>query len=145
MRFEKSIDIDAPQQRVWDILSDIEAWPQRVETVETVELLSSPPLTKGSRLRLKQPKLPEGVWDVTVWDAPSYFEWTQKTRGATSVAGHRVEALGEGRARLTLTLDMRGLLITVVGRFYKDLTERYMSLEAEGMKRVAEAVEASAS
>jgi uncharacterized membrane protein len=145
MRFEKSIDIDAPQQRVWDVLSDIEAWPQRIETVETVQLLSSPPLTKGSRLRLKQPKLPEGVWNVTVWDAPSYFEWTQKTLGATSVAGHRVEALGEGRARLTLTLDMRGLLITVVGRFYKDLTERYMSLEAEGMKRVAEAVEASAS
>lgn len=139
MRFERSIDIDAPQQRVWDVVSDIEAWPRLVETVDTVELLTPTPLTKGSRVRLKQPKLPEGVWDVTVWDAPSYFEWTQKTNGITSVAGHRVDPLGEGRARLTLTLDMRGLLIRIVGRFYKDLTERYMSLEAEGMKRAAEA------
>src|SRR6188768_176279 len=107
MRFEKSIDINAPQQRVWDVLSAIETWPQRIETVDTVELLTPAPITEGSRVRLKQPKLPEGIWDVTAWDAPSYFEWTQKMTGTTSVAGHRVEALGEERARLTLTLEMR--------------------------------------
>ncbi|HYN68917.1 MAG TPA: SRPBCC family protein [Candidatus Eisenbacteria bacterium] len=137
MRFEKSIEIDASQQHVWDVLSDLEAWPQRIETVDTVELLTPAPTTKGSRVRLKQPKLPEGTWDITVWDAPSYFEWTQKTGGITSVAGHRVEALGEGRARLTLTLDMRGVL-TVIALFYKGLTNRYMNLEAKGMKRAAE-------
>jgi uncharacterized membrane protein len=137
MHFEKSIEIDASQQRVWDVLSDLEAWPRRIETVDTVELLTPAPITKGSRVRLKQPKLPEGTWDVTVWDAPSYFEWTQKTGGITSVAGHRVEAMGEGRARLTLTLDMRGFL-TVIALFYKGLTNRYMNLEAEGMKRAAE-------
>jgi uncharacterized membrane protein len=138
MRFEKSIEIDAPAQRVWDVLSDIEAWPQRIETVESAELLTPAPITTGSRVRLKQPKLPEGTWDVTVWDAPSFFEWTQKTSGTTSVAGHRVEALGAGRARLTLTLDMRGFLIPIVALFYKDLTNRYMTLEAEGMRRAAE-------
>jgi carbon monoxide dehydrogenase subunit G len=138
MRFEKSIDIDASQQRVWDVLSDIEAWPQRIETVDTVELLTPAPIAVGSRVRLSQPKLPEGTWDVTVWDAPSHFEWTQKVTGATSVAGHRVEALGEGRARLTLTLEMRGLLIPIFGRFYRKLTTQYMDLEAEGMKRAAE-------
>lgn len=138
MRFEKSIDIEAPQQRVWDVLSAFEAWPQRIETVDIVELLTPEPIAKGSRVRLKQPKLPEGTWDITVWDAPSYFEWTQKTGGTTSVAGHRVEALGEGRARLTLTLDMRGFLIPIIALFYKNLTNRYMNLEAEGMKRAAE-------
>ena len=138
MRFETSIEIDASQQRVWDVLTDLERWPQRIETVDTVELLTPVPITKGSRVRLKQPKLPEGTWDVTVWDAPSYFEWTQKAGGTTSVAGHRVEALGDDRARLTLTLDMRGLLIPIMALFYKNLTNRYMNLEAEGMKRAAE-------
>lgn len=139
MRFEKSIEIEASQRRVWDVLTDIEAWPQRIETVETVERLTPAPIGKGSRFRLKQPKLPEGTWDVTVWDAPVYFEWTQKEGGATIVGGHRVEAMGEGRARLTLTVDMRGLLIPIIGRFYKGLTNRYLDLEAEGMKRAAEA------
>ena len=138
MHFDKSIEIAVPQQRVWDVLSDLEAWPRRIETVDLVELLTPAPITRGSQVRLKQPKLPEGTWDITVWDAPSYFEWTQKTGGITSIAGHRVEALGEGRARLTLTLDMRGLLIPVIALFYKGLTNRYMNLEAEGMKRAAE-------
>jgi uncharacterized membrane protein len=138
MRFEKSIEIGAPVERVWEVLSDLEAWPQRIETVDTVELLTPAPITKGSRVRLKQPKLPEGTWDIRVWDPPSYFEWTQKTGGTTSVAGHRVEPLDEGRARLTLTLDMRGVLIPIMMLFYKDLTNRYMDLEAAGMKRAAE-------
>jgi hypothetical protein len=138
MRFEQSIDIGAQQQRVWDVLSDLEAWPQRIETVDVVELLTPPPVAVGTRARLKQPKLPEGIWEVTIWDAPSYFEWTQKTGGVTSVAGHRVEALEEGRSRLTLTLEMRGLLVPIFGRFYRGLTNRYMTLEAQGMKRAAE-------
>ncbi len=138
MRFERSIEIDAPTQRVWDVLSALEAWPQRIETVDTIELLTPPPITAGSRVRLKQPKLREGTWDVTVWEAPSYFEWTQKTGGMTNVAGHRVEALGDSGTRLTLTLEMRGPLVSIVGRFYKKLTNDYMTLEAEGMKRAAE-------
>jgi uncharacterized membrane protein len=138
MRFEKSIEIDAPLQRVWDVLSDLERWPQRIETVDSVELLTPAPIDVGSRVKLKQPKLPEGTWDITAWDPPSYFEWTQKTGGATTVAGHRLEALGENRTRLTLALDMRGLLVPIVALFYTKLTNRYMTLEAEGMKRAAE-------
>jgi len=138
MRFEQSIDIDAGQQRVWDVLSDLEAWPRHIETVDVVELLTPPPVATGSRVRLKQPKLPEGTWDITVWDPPSYFEFRQKSGGVTTVAGHRVEALEERRSRLRLTLEMRGLLVPVVGRLYKDLTNRYMAIEAEGVKRAAE-------
>jgi uncharacterized membrane protein len=138
MRFEKAIDMDASPQRVWGVLSDLEAWPRRIETVEAVELLTPAPLTTGSRVRLRQPKLPEGTWEITAWDPPAFFEWSQRASGVTSVAGHRVDALGEGRARLTLTLEMRGILIPILGRFYSDLTNRYMSLEAEGMKRAAE-------
>jgi uncharacterized membrane protein len=138
MRFEQSIEIDAPPQRVWDVLTDLEAWPQRIETVDVVELLTPHPMREGSRVRLKQPKLPEGTWEVTAWQAPSFFEWRQQSSGATSVAGHRVEALEDGRTRLSLELEMNGLLIPIFGRLYRGLTNRYMSLEAEGMKRAAE-------
>jgi carbon monoxide dehydrogenase subunit G len=141
MRFEESIEIDAQQQRVWDVLSDLEAWPKRIESVDVVEVLTPAPVAMGSRVRLKQPKLPEGTWDITVWDAPSYFEFRQKSGGITSVAGHRVEVLEEGRSRLMLSLDMRGLLIPVVALFYRGLTNRYMTIEAQGMKRAAESAE----
>ena len=39
------MDIEAPQQRVWDVLTDLERWPERMETVDTVELLT-PHLTE---------------------------------------------------------------------------------------------------
>ena len=138
MQFETSIDNEAPQRRLWDVLRDLEAWPQRIETVDTLELLTPPPIARGSRVRLKQPKLPEGTGEFTGWAPPSSFEWMQKASGVTSIAGHRVEALGEGGARLTLALDMRGLLVPIFCRFSKGLTNRYMRLEAEGMKRAAE-------
>jgi hypothetical protein len=138
MRFERSIEIDAEPQRVWHVLSDLQAWPRRIETVDAVELLTPAPVATGTRVLLKQPKLPDGTWEVTVWDAPSFFEFRQQAGGVTSVAGHRVEPLGQGRSRLTLTLEMRGLLVPVFGRLYKDLTDRYMVLEAQGMKRAAE-------
>ncbi|MET0565521.1 MAG: SRPBCC family protein [Acidimicrobiia bacterium] len=140
MRFEESIDIDVGQQRVWEVLSDIEAWPRRIETVDVAELLTPAPVTNGSRVRLKQPKLPEGTWDITIWEAPSYFEMRQKSGGVTSVAGHRVEALEGARSRLTLSVDMQGWLVPIVGLFAKGMTTR-MTSEAHDMKRAAESVE----
>lgn len=142
MRFEESIDIAAPQQRVWAVLTDLEAWPRRIETVDVVELLTPAPIAQGSRILLKQPKLPEGTWEVTAWEAPSYFEWRQKSGGVTSVAGHRVEGMEGGRSRLTLSMDMRGPAIPIIGLFYKGLVNRYMSIEAGGMKVAAESDEA---
>lgn len=139
MQFLESIDVEAGQQRVWDVLSDLESWPQHIETVDTVESITPGPLTEGSRVRLKQPKLPQGEWEITVWEPPSYFEYRQRSGGATTVAGHRVEALGEDRSRLTLSLEMRGLMIPILAMFYKGLTQRYMATEAQGMKRAAEA------
>ena len=140
MRFEESIDIDAQQRRVWDVLSDIEAWPRRIETVDVVELLTPEPVAEGSRILIKQPKLPEGTWDITVWDPLSYFEMRQKSGGITSVAGHRVEVLEEGRSRLTLSLDMRGPMIPFVALF-SGVTKRYLTIEAQGMKLAAESAE----
>jgi uncharacterized membrane protein len=140
MHFEESIDIDAQQERVWEVLSDLEAWPRRIETVDVVELLTPAPVAIGSRILLKQPKLGEGTWDITVWDAPSYFEMRQKSSGITSIAGHRVEMLEDDRSRLTLSLDMRGPLIPVAALF-RGLTNRYMTIEAQSMKGAAEFAE----
>jgi hypothetical protein len=138
MRLEHAVDVEAPHQRVWDVLTDLESWPRRIETVDEAELLTPPPIGIGTRLRLAQPKLPEAVYEVISWDPPSSFELRSKSSGVTTVAGHRVEALDDGRARLTLTLEMRGLLVPIFGRMFKGVTERYMATEARDVKRAAE-------
>ena len=138
MRCEQTIEVDVTQQRVWDVVSDLEAWQRTVDTVEDMEIVTPPPVDTGTRVRLKHPKLPEGTFTVTEWTPPAYFEWVQKERGVTSVAGHRVVALGPHRSRLELTLDMRGLLIPIMGRVYGKLIRDYLQREADGMKRAAE-------
>jgi hypothetical protein len=65
----------------------------------------------------------------------------QKSGGVTSVAAHRIEALEGGRSRLTLSVDMQGWLVPVVGLFSKGMTIRYMTSEAQDMKRSAESAE----
>lgn len=138
MRFEKSVEIQAPQQRVWEVLSDIDSWPELVGTVEAAEVISPTPLGLGSRVRLRQPKLPEGEWEITAWEPPVFFEWTQKTAGGRIVAGHRVDADGEEGSRLTLTIDMRGPIVKVAGRLTSKTTRSYLEIEATDLKRAAE-------
>ena len=49
------IDIDAPADRVWGVLSDARAWPTWTPSVTSVEVLDDGPLRVGSRARIKQP------------------------------------------------------------------------------------------
>jgi hypothetical protein len=90
------------------------------------------PITKGSQVRLKQPKLPEGTWDITVCAVLLRVDAEDRRHH------QRRGTPGRGARGLTLTLDMRWFLIPVIALFYKGLTNRYMNLEAEGMKRAAE-------
>jgi len=50
MRFESSIDIDAPAKKVWALVDKLEEWPQWMPSIEKIERLSEGPLTVGSKL-----------------------------------------------------------------------------------------------
>jgi len=50
MRFESSIDIDAPAKKVWALVDKLEEWPQWMPSIEKIERVSEGPLTVGSKL-----------------------------------------------------------------------------------------------
>jgi hypothetical protein len=56
----------------------------------------------------------------------------------SSVAGHHVTALSPDRSRLSLSLEMRGLVVPLVGRLSRGMIDRYMTTEANGSRRAAE-------
>jgi uncharacterized membrane protein len=59
-----AIDIAAAPERVWQVIVDIESWPQWTKSVTDVKRLDSGPLQVGSRARLQQPGLPPLTWEL---------------------------------------------------------------------------------
>jgi hypothetical protein len=137
-RYERSIDIDAPQIKAWAVVTDVEHWPERTASITSVELLNNPPFGLSSRARIRQPRLPVATWTVTQYHAPWFFEWVNKSPIVTTFAGHRVLAVGDNASRLTLSLEWRGIATPLLVLLYGKLTQRYLTMECEGMKRAAE-------
>ncbi|RLB25457.1 MAG: hypothetical protein DRG66_08005 [Deltaproteobacteria bacterium] len=50
MRFESTIDIDAPPEKVWTLIDKLEQWPQWMPSIKKIERVSKGPLTAGSQL-----------------------------------------------------------------------------------------------
>jgi carbon monoxide dehydrogenase subunit G len=50
MRFESSIEINAPTEKVWALIDKLEEWPQWMPSIRKIERISEKPLTVGSQL-----------------------------------------------------------------------------------------------
>jgi carbon monoxide dehydrogenase subunit G len=50
MRFESSIEINAPTQKVWALIDKLEEWPQWMPSIKKIERVSKGPLMVGSQL-----------------------------------------------------------------------------------------------
>ena len=132
------IDIEAPVDRVWEVLRDVERWPEWTSTVTSVRRLDDGPLAVGSRARIEQPRIPPTEYVVTELEPSRSFTWVATGPGVRTTARHLLEALGTGGTRVTLAVEQAGLVGAVMGRFYRRLTDRYLATEAEGIKARSE-------
>lgn len=140
MRWEHSLLIDAPPDRVWEVTMDVDALPALSPTTMTsVERLDGD-LRPGSRVRIRQPGQRARVWTVREVTAPSRFVWSTALGPFPMVAEHRIEPAGAG-ARNTLTIELSGRGSTVAGRLVGRMIASALATENAGFKRVAEAFE----
>jgi uncharacterized membrane protein len=133
--FRYRAEIFAPPDHVWNVLIDVERWPQWTPTVTRVARLDSGPLALGSRTRLWQPKLMSAVWKVTARDDQArLFVWEAFRPGVRVIARHHAELAPGGSTLLTLELAYRGLLGRLMALQLKDLNWDYLTKEAKGLK-----------
>src|ERR1043165_5013607 len=114
--FDITVDIAAPPERVWQVMTDIERWPEWTESVDDVKRLDTGPLRVGSRARIKQPKFMSALWEVTDVEAPRSFTWISRSPGVVASAKHRIEPTAQG-SRVTLSVAYGGLLGGLVAKF----------------------------
>ena len=113
------VDVDAPPERVWQVLTDFAAYPQWNPFIVRAE----GDARRGGRLTLRMQ--PVGGRAITF--RPTVLEATPGRRlrwlGHLLVNGiydgehsFTIEPLGEGRARLVQQEDFRGLLVPLMAR-----------------------------
>lgn len=137
MRFEASVFVQAPPERVFAVFADVERWPEWTESVTSVRRLDDGELRIGSRARIKQPKFPVAFWKVTDLLPGRRFVWQSTGPGLRTVGFHEVEASGTG-TMARIALEQHGPLGKLIGRLTASLTDRYLAMETAGLKARAE-------
>jgi uncharacterized protein YndB with AHSA1/START domain len=138
MAFKIDMAIDAPPDQVWRALTEVEAWPAWTASMTSVERLETGEFGLGSSARVTQPKLKPTVYQVTEFVPGRAFTWAAKAGGVTTTAGHTVTPRGEGLSTVTLTVTQSGPLAPLVGMLAANTVRRYVTMEAEGLKKRCE-------
>jgi uncharacterized membrane protein len=137
MHHQISIDINATRERVWQVLTDVERWPEWTASMRRVRYVSGDQLVAGSRVGIEQPRLPALIWNVTEVRPLEFFAWSTRSSGLTTLASHRLQE-APGGVRVTLRIEQGGALGWLIGLLTARMTRRYMRMEAEGLKRRCE-------
>ena len=136
--FSAAIDIAAPPERVWEVMRDVERWHEWTSSISSIRRLDGKPFGLGSRVLIRQPKLPPNYSSVTEFEPSKGFTWVSRSPGVRATARHVITPAVAG-SRVTLSVHFGGLPGWFVGRMVRNLTEGYLSMEAEGLKRMSEA------
>ena len=145
MRITHSAEIPATIDLVWRVYTDVERWPQWMESMDHVDLAASggaiegEPLQLGSQVWISQPRLPNATWEVTELTPGRTWTWVSRSPGATSTATHRLTAVDDATTRVDTALEMTGVLGDLVGRLISKRAKRYLAMEAEGLRAACEA------
>lgn len=135
---ERIIEIDAPPEIVWNVMADVEKWPEWTPSMRKIEKMGDKPFGKGASFRVAPRGAPRSVWTVTECDEDRSFFWEARSANAHAVAGHVIEPHGAG-SLVTLSVDVTGSwMVKVLGPLMAMTIRRSVRQEAEGLKRRSE-------
>jgi Polyketide cyclase / dehydrase and lipid transport len=137
MHYEKRATSPADPATLWAVLTDVEKWPDRIETYEAVRRTGTGPLAVGDHAHVKQRGLAGGDWTVTELDPGRSFVWESRQPGVNLVGRHVVSEEPGGGSRLTLRFEMTGALSGLMGALLGRKARRYVDLECARLAAVA--------
>ena len=137
IKFSTSLAINASQDLIWKVLSDVAHWHEWTPTVTKVEVLNTPEIKLSNRYKVIQPKLQPAVWTITELNSAN-FTWESKSPGMHMVAEHVVKPINANQADVTLTFAFNGWLGNLIGKMYGKMTEDYIQTEAQSLKKRVE-------
>jgi len=137
MKIEVSVEILRPAESVWPVLIDVERWPEWTASITKIERLDQAAFGPGSTARIRQPKLKTVVWRVTEFRQGRLFTWETQSAGVSTIARHTIQPSEHG-CIITHTIEQKGWLSWLLRPFLMGLTQRYVRMEALGLKNRCE-------
>jgi len=134
---QQVLDVEAPPERIWAVMMDVERWPEWTESMRRIERLEGGPMKLGSRARIALKGAPASVWRVTEYTEGRSFTWESSALGVRSGASHVIERQ-DGGSRVTLSVRMSGPMAVVMSPLLRSAARRNVAMEAEGLKRAVE-------
>jgi uncharacterized membrane protein len=118
MRFESSIEIDAPVGKIWALIDRLEEWPRWMPSIRSIKRISMDPLTVGSQLSIAA-----SVSGITVALRMTITEFIPERNvvmegralGTKLTRFYRLEPLNN-KTRVTIGGDVSGPLALVARR-----------------------------
>lgn len=141
---DRSVEIEAPLERCFEIAADIEGAPEWQGSLQDVEVLERDDRRRATLVETKSDAKVKSVRALLrfTYDEPARIEWTQEKGDTKSLRGWwEFEDLGGGRTRATYGLEtdpgrMLGMLLR--GPAEAMVRDFLLGGAAEGLKRHAE-------
>jgi hypothetical protein len=134
---EKKSVINARPQDIFNVLMNVERWNQWTKSITKISILDSRQLAPGVKIKVLQPKLPPTIWTIKEIIMDKLLTWEKRYFGFSMLSEHLIMDQNN-EISVTIRVTYNGPL---AGLFYKlthTLTDNYMTLEINGLKRECE-------
>lgn len=145
MRIDCGTEVSAPPEIVFATLMDVERWQTFIAGIETIELLTPPPVGVGTRFRETRTMFGrKAVEEMTfaVIEPPKLVTLTAHSHGTRYTAEHRIMPAPTG-ALLVLGFEgvpetLSARILGSIGRFMANSVRRHLEADLADVKREAE-------
>ena len=133
-----TVHIDAPPAKVWDVLADVERWPEFAPQFKSIVRKEEGPLAMGSSARVTPHGFFGSVWTVTQLEPGRSFAWESGMLPGVHLLGdHVIEPEGDSSS-VTFSLRSSGPLAGLLGLALGRIFRRNTRQAAEGLKAFCE-------
>jgi hypothetical protein len=134
---EKTSMITARPRDIFNVLIDLGRWSTWTKSITEMSILKNDQPGPGVKIKVLQPKLPPAIWTITALDPDKSLIWEKRSFGLRMLSEHFI--LGAcNETKVTLRMSYEGPLGGLFYKLTQSLTDRYMTMEIDGLKRECE-------
>jgi Polyketide cyclase / dehydrase and lipid transport len=125
---ERAFGLRLPPETAWDLLAQIERWPEWAHHIRRARLVGGGPLGPDSKGELRFWPAGSGNVQMTRWEPPHVWTWRGRVVGLPIVYHHHFEAVPGPTTRLRWVVELaegrRGLRANAFARIYARIVDR---------------------